>query len=168
MDRNGALPEIWLTGLRNPWRTSFDRATGDFWIGDVGQGDWEEIDVARAGTSGQNFGWNVTEGFHCFRAESCATDGLTGPVTEYGHEFGCAVTGGYVYRGTAVPGLVGGYLFADYCSGTVWVIDAAAAEVREPRIILESGRSISSFGEDEAGELYATDIGGSLLRVVGR
>jgi glucose/arabinose dehydrogenase len=165
---NGALPEIWLTGLRNPWRTSFDRATGDFWIGDVGQRHWEEIDVARAGQSGLNFGWNVTEGFSCFDSgEACAPDGLTPPVTAYSHDAGCAVTGGYVYRGSAVPALAGGYLFADYCSGIVWVIDAAAARVDEPRIVLESGRLISSFGEGEDGELYATDIGGSLLRVIG-
>jgi glucose/arabinose dehydrogenase len=166
-DENGALPEIWATGLRNPWRTSFDRATGDFWIGDVGQGRYEEIDVVRAGTSGQNFGWNVTEGFTCFDGgEPCAPEGLVPPVTAYTHDFGCSVTGGFVYRGTTVPTLVGGYLFADYCSGITWAIDAAAQRIDEPRVVFESGRSISSFGEGEDGELYATDIGGSLLRVV--
>jgi glucose/arabinose dehydrogenase len=166
-DQNGTLPEIWVTGLRNPWRTSFDRATGDFWIGDVGQGRYEEIDVVRAGTSGQNFGWNVTEGFTCFDSgDPCEPEGMVPPVTAYSHDFGCSVTGGYVYRGTTVTTLVGGYLFADYCSGTMWAIDAAAARVDAPRVVLESGRSISSFGEGEDGELYITDIGGTLLQVV--
>jgi glucose/arabinose dehydrogenase len=167
-ERAGAQPEIWVTGLRNPWRISFDRATGDLWIGDVGQNAYEEIDVVRAGSGGgQNFGWNITEGNYCFPSgDPCAPDGLTPPVTEYDHDFGCSVTGGYVYRGAAHPALVGGYLFGDYCSGNVWLIDAAANEVGEPRLVLESGRSISSFGEDEAGELYATDLGtGELLRV---
>ncbi|MEX2011232.1 MAG: PQQ-dependent sugar dehydrogenase [Chloroflexota bacterium] len=167
-DRAGAQPEIWVTGLRNPWRISFDRATGDLWIGDVGQGSFEEIDVVRAGSGGgQNFGWNLTEGSHCYPSgDPCAPDGLTPPVTEYDHGFGCSVTGGVVYRGAAYPALVGGYLFADYCSGNVWVIDSAAQEVGEPPLVLESGRSISSFGEDETGEVYVTDLGGELLRVV--
>ncbi len=169
VDRNGALPEIWATGLRNPWRTSFDRATGDLWIGDVGQSAWEEIDVVRAGTSGVNFGWNVTEGFHCFPSgEDCPRDGLAPPITEYSHDDGCSVTGGLVYRGTAVPSLIGGYVFADYCSGLVWAIDPAATEVREPAVVFESGRAISSFGEGEDGEAYVTDIGGQLLRIVQR
>ena len=170
LDRAGAQPEIWVTGLRNPWRISFDRATADLWIGDVGQNRYEEIDVVRAGSGGgQNFGWNITEGFHCFPSgEPCAPEGLTLPVTEYDHDFGCSVTGGFVYRGAAYPALAGGYLFADYCSGNVWLIDAAATEVRDPRLVLESGRSISSFGEDESGEVYAADLGaGELLRVVG-
>jgi glucose/arabinose dehydrogenase len=169
VERAGARQEIWLYGLRNPWRISFDRATGDLWIGDVGQGAYEEIDVVRAGSGGgQNFGWNTTEGFHCYPSgDPCAPEGLTPPVTEYDHSFGCSVTGGFVYRGTAYPALAGGYLFADYCSGNVWLIDAVASEVREPRLALESGRSISSFGEDVNGEVYATDLGaGELLRVV--
>jgi glucose/arabinose dehydrogenase len=166
--RADASGEIWVYGLRNPWRISFDRATDDLWIGDVGQGSFEEIDVVRAGSGGgQNFGWNVTEGFHCYPSgEDCAPDGLTPPVTEYDHGFGCSVTGGFVYRGAAQAGLVGRYVFADYCSGNVWLIDPQADEVREPALVAETGRSISSFGEDEAGELYATDLGGELLRVV--
>jgi glucose/arabinose dehydrogenase len=167
--REGARPEIWLTGLRNPWRMSFDRATGDLWIGDVGQGSFEEIDVVRAGSGGgQNFGWNVTEGFHCFRSNDCDQDGLTPPVTEYPHDGGsCSVTGGSVYRGEEHPALVGGYFFGDYCSGRIWAIDATENEVREPTIVLESGRSISSFGEDQDSELYVTDLGGALLRLTG-
>ena len=165
-----ALPEIYALGLRNPWRLSFDRETGDLWIGDVGQNAWEEIDVARAGASGQNFGWNRMEGNHCFRpADGCDQADLTPPVTEYSHDAsgGCTVIGGYVYRGTAQPDLAGGYLFADYCSGTIWAISPSGDEFREPTVVAESGASISSFGEDEAGELYVTDIrAGQLLRVV--
>jgi glucose/arabinose dehydrogenase len=165
-----ALPEIFLYGLRNPWRLSFDRATGDLWIGDVGQGAWEEIDVARAGGADENFGWNTMEGNHCFSPpDGCTRTGLTPPVAEYSHESGCTVIGGYVYRGSAQPALAGGYLFGDYCSGTVWAIDSASDALRDPAVVLESGASISSFGEDEAGELYATDIGGGkLLRVTAR
>ncbi|MDQ2964588.1 MAG: PQQ-dependent sugar dehydrogenase [Chloroflexota bacterium] len=168
VERDGAQQEIWVTGLRNPWRISFDRATGDLWIGDVGHDAYEEIDVVRAGSGGgQNFGWNITEGFHCYPSGStCPLEGLTRPVTEYDHSLGCSVTGGVVYRGAAHPELAGSYIFADYCSGNVWLIDAAADEVGKPRLVLQSGRSISSFGEDEAGELYATDIrAGELLRV---
>jgi glucose/arabinose dehydrogenase len=164
-----ALPEIYALGLRNPWRLSFDRDTGDLWIGDVGQNAWEEVDVARAGALGQNFGWNRMEGNHCFRpSDGCDTTGLTLPVTEYSHDTGgCTVIGGYVYRGTAQPALTGGYLFADYCSGTIWAISPSGDEIREPTVVGQSGVSISSFGEDEAGELYVTDIrNGQLLRVV--
>jgi glucose/arabinose dehydrogenase len=161
-----ARAEIWLTGLRNPWRMSFDRANGDLWIGDVGQGSFEEIDVVRAGDGGGlNFGWNTTEGFNCFRSANCDQDGLTPPVTEYTHDGNCSVTGGYVYRGQAHPELAGGYVFADYCSGRIWAIDSSADEVREPPVVLESGRAISSFGEDEDGELYLTDHTGVLLRL---
>jgi len=169
VDRTSARPEIWLTGLRNPWRMSFDRATGDLWIGDVGQNAWEEIDVARAGQGGLNFGWNRVEGFDCFPPGngSCETAGMTMPVAVYGHEFGCSVTGGVVYRGTQQPELAGGYLFADYCSGNVWLLDPAGDGPQDPFLALESRRSISSFGEDEAGEVYATDLsGGALLRIV--
>ena len=162
----GARPEIWVTGMRNPWRMSFDRATGDLWIGDVGQGAFEEIDVVRAGSGGgQNFGWNTMEGFHCYRSNSCDRDGLTLPVTEYTHEGNCSVSGGYVYRGTAFPDLVGGYVFADYCSGRFWAVDARENEVGEPSMVFDSGRSVSSFGEDAGGELYVTDHTGVLLRL---
>jgi glucose/arabinose dehydrogenase len=164
----GAEPAIFLYGLRNPWRLSFDRATGDLWIGDVGQSAWEEIDVARAGTSGENFGWNRMEGAHCFRPDNgCDQTGLTLPVAEYSHAVGCTVIGGYVYRGSDQKALAGSYLFGDYCSGTIWAIDPAGDGLREPTVVAETDASISSFGEDEAGELYVTDIsGGRLLRVV--
>jgi glucose/arabinose dehydrogenase len=168
VDVNQARPEIWLTGLRNPWRIRFDRATGDLWIGDVGQGDFEEIDVARAGVGGLDFGWNLMEGSSCFRVrgDDCLTDELTLPVTQYNHGLGCSVTGGTVYRGTGEPALRGWYVFADYCSGRFWVIDPAVDELQEPALALESERSISAIAEDAAGELFATDLsGGQLLRI---
>ncbi len=169
--RPGAQPEIWHTGLRNPWRFRFDRATGDLWIGDVGQGAWEEIDHAPVGAGGLDFGWNVMEGTHCFSpAAGCDETGLTMPVSEYGHDEGCSVTGGTVYRGRSHPDLVGRYVFADYCSGRVWTLDAEAVVTAsdgalDPSIALDSGRSLSAIAEDQSGELYATDHGaGELLR----
>jgi glucose/arabinose dehydrogenase len=146
---------------------SFDRANGDLWIGDVGQGAWEEIDVVRAGASGQNFGWNLMEGAHCFRpADGCEEPSLVLPVTEYSRDLGSTVIGGVVYRGSEQPALVGGYVFADFGSGNVWLIDAALDGPTEPVLALESNATISSFGEDEAGEVYATDLAaGELLMV---
>jgi glucose/arabinose dehydrogenase len=164
---DGAEPEIWLYGLRNPWRMSFDRATGDLWIGDVGQNQWEEVDVARAEVGGLNFGWNRMEANHCFRPSDGCDDGtLRHPVTEYSHDSGCTVIGGGVYRSSQQPALTGGYLFADYCSGLIWAIDPTADGPVTPTKVAESGATISSFGEDEAGELYVTDLAaGTLLRV---
>lgn len=159
-------PEIWLAGLRNPWRLSFDRLTGDLWIGDVGQGDREEVDVQRADApGGTNFGWNRREGTACYRT-GCDNPALTGPVAEYRHDEGCTIIGGNVYRGVAQAALVGGYVFGDYCTGRLWAIDPATTAVRTPTVVGEMGPGLSSFGEDDAGELYATDIaGGRLLRV---
>jgi glucose/arabinose dehydrogenase len=166
----GRQPEIWLWGLRNPWRISFDRATGDLWIGDVGQNAWEEIDVQRAGTpGGANFGWNRMEGAHCYRpAEACQDPSLTLPVAEYGHDQGCTVIGGDVDRGPTEPLLRGAYLFADYCSGRVWAIDASVDGPRLPTVVAETQHAFTAFGEDEAGDLFAVDISaGTLLRVTG-
>ena len=167
-DQTGAQPEIFTYGMRNPWRMSFDRATGDLWIGDVGQGAKEEVDVVRVGTSGQNFGWNRMEGAQCFEpSDGCEDPSLVLPITEYGRDLGSTIIGGGVYRGSEQPGLVGGYVFADFGSGNVFVIDAAVNASTEPVLALESGANISGFGEDEAGELYATDLqSGELLRVV--
>jgi glucose/arabinose dehydrogenase len=165
---DGRQPEIWLWGLRNPWRMSFDLATGDLWIGDVGQNEWEEVDVQRAGSpGGTNFGWNRLEGSHCFAPSSgCEDPGLTLPQAEYGHDQGCTVIGGNVDRGTAQPQLAGGYLFADYCSGRVWAIDPGLDGARKPTVVAETSHNFSAFGEDEAGDLYAVDISeGTLLRV---
>ena len=158
--------EVWLMGMRNPWRNSFDRATGDLWIGDVGQGAWEEIDVARAGVGGLNFGWNRMEGNHCYPPGSdCTKEGLTPPVTEYGRDLGCTVVGGYVYRGAAVPALAGVYVFADYCSGRIFAIDPRTDDFREPEEVGGGGNGISSFGEDAAGELYVTHLNGDISKV---
>jgi glucose/arabinose dehydrogenase len=164
----GRRPEIWLTGLRNPWRMSVDRATGDLWIGDVGQSAWEEIDVQRAGApGGTNFGWNRMEGTHCFEPEQgCEDPSLVLPVSDYGHDLGCTVIGGGVYRGAAQAALVGGYVFGDYCSGRVWAIEPVGAAYRSPVEVNGGGHSLSAFGEDEAGELFAADISaGEVLRV---
>ena len=162
----GARPEIWLTGLRNPWRIRFDRATGDLWIGDVGQALWEEIDVARTGVSGLNYGWNTMEGFHCFNpSRGCNQTGLTLPVAEYGHDLGCAVIGGVVVRDPRQPRLDGGYLFGDDCSDNLWVMSPVGDGRREPLIAAKIGRSTSSIGEGEDGTVYATSLGGELLRI---
>jgi glucose/arabinose dehydrogenase len=170
---SGGRPEIWLYGLRNPWRTSFDRETGDFWIGDVGASTWEEVDVIRSsgggrvGAGGLNLGWDVMEGAHCTDGStSCQTDGMTLPVTEYGHDQGCTVIGGDVYRGSANPALRGIYLFDDACSGTVFAIDATTSTLVKPTIVGKFEASSVSFGEDEAGELYAANLDGAISRVV--
>ena len=168
---SGARPEIWSYGLRNPWRFSFDRATGAMWIGDVGQNQWEEIDFEpNASDGGTNWGWNIKEGTRCFATQTeCsaagATDDMTDPVAEYSHDFGCSVTGGFVYRGRRYESMRGLYFFADYCSGNMWTLPAARRG-EEETLRLESGRSIASFGENEAGELFVVDHQGELLRVV--
>lgn len=164
-----AAPEIWALGLRNPWRFSFDRATGEIWIGDVGQNAWEEIDVADSRRPAPlHFGWRTMEGLHCYDPRpGCDAQGLELPIHEYGHDAGCSVTGGYVYRGRAIPALAGTYLFADYCNGTVWSLVRDASGKPTVRALLQSGAQVSSFGEDEAGELYLCDHGGGrILRVV--
>ena len=157
------LPEVWAYGLRNPWRFSFDRATGDLYIGDVGQGDWEEISFQAAGSAGGlNFGWNVVEGTHPF--EGVAAPDMTPPIVEYSHADGCSVTGGYVYRGKAIPDLKGVYLYGDWCSGVLWGAYRDSAGAWQSVRLLETSRAISSFGEDEAGELYLVDHNGPVLR----
>ena len=170
VDTSGARPEIWLTGLRNPWRIHFDRANGDLWIADVGQGSWEEIDVVRAGQKGLDFGWNILEGAHCFRgATPCDKTGLTMPVAEYDHDVGCSVSGGAVYRGSALPALAGWYVLSDYCSGTFWAVNAATASSDDtvaPSQVATSDYSISGIAEGASGELFATDLSkGTLLHI---
>jgi len=162
----GGRGEIWEYGLRNPWRMSFDRANGDLWIGDVGQNAFEEVDVARVGTGGLNFGWNQMEGSHCYSATRCQRDGLTPPVADYGRDLGCTVIGGYVYRGATYRFLVGTYLFADYCSGRIFAIDAATEGLVAPVEVGAGSGSISAFGEDAAGELYVTALDGTVSKVV--
>ncbi len=169
VDWNGSdvRDEIWAVGLRNPWRYSFDRTTGDLWIGDVGQNQYEEVDFASAGSAGgQNYGWPIMEAAHCYGSSECDKNGLIPPVAEYSHSGHCSITGGYVYRGAAYPALTGVYLYADYCSGTIWAAWPQAGSWQTAEL-LDSDITISSFGEDEAGELYLTDMGGGrLLRLV--
>ena len=167
--REGARPEIWAYGLRNPWRFSFDRETGDLWIGDVGQASWEEIDVEPAGSAGGlNYGWDVREGTHPF--ESGSTDPeMVVPVFEYPHDGStCAVTGGYVYRGEDIAALAGAYVFADYCSGRLEAFvlrDGVARAHRELGPVVEG---LASFGQDALGELYALSLSGSVYRLVAK
>jgi glucose/arabinose dehydrogenase len=153
-------------GLRNPWRFSFDPANGNLWIGDVGQNKWEEIDFLRAETRpGINFGWSYYEGDHAYKPQPIDRARLRVPVFEYPHTQGCAVTGGYVYRGSAIPALNGYYLFADFCSGRVWMKKGpAGAAVRAP--ISGEVTQISSFGRDAAGELYLVSLTGDLYKLV--
>jgi glucose/arabinose dehydrogenase len=173
VSRAGAAPEVWSYGLRNPWRFSFDRSTADLYIGDVGEGAWEEVDVAPAadgGGKGVNFGWNLREGTHCYASNPCAQLGLTLPVLEYGHKEGCSVTGGYVYRGAAIPDLQGHYFYADYCEG--WVrsfrYENGRATEQADWPSLRPGGQVPSFGEDAAGELYVLSTYGGVYRIVPR
>jgi glucose/arabinose dehydrogenase len=166
----GVRGEIWAYGLRNPWRFSFDAVTGDLYIADVGQSAREEVDVQPAGSAGgANYGWNVMEGTICYGAASCSETGLTLPVTDYPHTNGaCSITGGYVYRGQALPVLGGRYLYSDYCTG--WVrsfsyVGGQASDARDwPALAVGSG--VTSFGEDGRGNLYIMTQGGSLYRIV--
>jgi len=173
VSRAGAAPEVWSYGLRNPWRFSFDRSTGDLYIGDVGQGAWEEVDVARAADGagkGANFGWNLMEGNHCYATNPCTAFGLILPVLEYGHNQGCSVTGGYVYRGAAIPELQGHYFYADFCEGWVRSFRYRDGEASEQADWpdLRPGGGVPSFGEDAAGELYVLSTNGGVYRIVPR
>lgn len=163
----GGRAEIWYFGLRNPWRFSFDRQTGDLWIADVGQDLWEEIDFVPAGkTGGLNFGWNAMEGKHPYKGVD--QPGFTPPVAEYSHAYGCAVTGGYVYRGSALPAWQGVYFFGDYCSGRVWGLPSPPNDT-QPVQLYQTNFKISTFGVDDAGELYLADYaGGSIYKLVGQ
>ncbi len=153
----GARPEIWAYGLRNVWRFSFDRLTGDLWAGDVGQNAWEEIDLI---VKGGNYGWKIREGAHPFRGQG-RTEGLIDPVIEFDTSQARSITGGYVYRGKKLPGLVGTYVYADYATGNVWGLKWDGETVRENRL-LGRGRSVSSFGEDADGEVYFTSFDGRI------
>jgi len=175
-----AAPEIWSYGLRNPWRFSFDRATGDLYVGDVGQSAWEEVDFQAASSAGgENYGWSLMEGDgHCFGGADCGAPGLgiVRPVAEYPTDAGCAVTGGSVYRGEAVPALVGTYVYGDFCSGEVLSLrmsgGVATAQADLTATLGGALPQLSSFGEDGAGELLAVQLdsawGGRVLRLVAR
>ena len=160
-------PEIWALGLRNPWRFSFDRLTGDLYIADVGQGEWEELNVQPAASAGgENYGWRIMEGLHCTGLDPCVTNGLTMPVWEYDHTLGCSVTGGEVYRGKVWSPMHGTYLYADYCSGRIWGLKQAGGNWTN-RELLDAPFNITAFGSDEHGGMFLTDYNsGRVLRVV--
>src|SRR5437870_137937 len=165
---SGGAPEIWALGLRNPWRFAFDRAAGLLYIADVGQDLWEEVDVAPAGQGGLNYGWPIMEGLHCFRPNPCGTTGLVQPAVEYGHaNNGCSITGGFVYRGSRAPSLVGQYFYSDYCSGwmrSFFYANGGGTGQTSWTLNVSLG-NVLSFGEDSAGELYVLSGGGSVYRI---
>jgi len=154
----GGKPEIWAYGLRNPWRFSFDRQPGDLYIADVGQDKWEEIDFLPAGIpGGSNFGWNLREGAHDYSGAPTAELALVDPAWEYDHSQGCAVIGGYVYRGQEYPEWQGIYLFGDNCSGSVWGLLRLDGKW-QAKLLFNTGLRIGSFGQDQTGELYLLDL----------
>jgi len=167
--KEGGRPEIYAVGMRNPWRFSFDRESGGLWVADVGQKKWEEVDFV---TRGGNYGWRVMEGAHCYNpAVACPTAGLALPVMEYGHEEGrCSIIGGYVYRGRAIPALRGAYVSGDFCSGEVFAFRKSdeGGGGTSPTVLLKTGFRISSFGQDEEGELYVLDHSGGIYRLTQR
>lgn len=173
---DGALPEIWSYGLRNPWRYSFDPCTGDMYIGDVGQGNIEEVDFEPAGVSGRNYGWRLMEGDDCFNPNNgcdAARQNLVLPVGQYDHGVGQSITGGYVYRGPAIPNLRGTYLYADFQSARFFALRMANGSVAQQQIEITDNinpgtdvEAISSFGQDSAGEVYVVSFEGSVYRIV--
>jgi uncharacterized repeat protein (TIGR03806 family) len=158
----GARGEIWALGMRNPWRMSFDRLTHALWAGDVGQGSWEEIDLIERGS---NYGWRRMEGNACYNpSTNCDTGNLTRPLAAYGHDQGCAVVGGFVYRGSRLPEIYGAYIYGDYCSGNIWALRWDGTTATTTRLV-DTTLSISAFGEDRDGELYVVSHGGSIDRL---
>ncbi|TVM03394.1 MAG: glucose sorbosone dehydrogenase [Candidatus Brocadia sp. WS118] len=160
----GFKEEIYAYGLRNPWRFSFDFATGWLWAGDVGQNSWEEIDII---TKGENYGWRVMEGNHCYNPSPCNTTGLALPVWEYGHDNpgGCSITGGHVYRGKKLPELAGRYLYGDYCSGRIWALRYDGGNSVTNTLLLKEDVNISSFGIDEDHEIFICDLNGKIYEL---
>jgi glucose/arabinose dehydrogenase len=160
-------PQVWVLGLRNPWRFSFDRRTGDLYIGDVGENVWEEINFQPADSlGGENYGWNIMEGQQQQAySDLPVSNDLVAPIVEYRHNMGCAVTGGYVYRGEALTALQGVYFFSDYCFGTIWSLYRDGNGRWIPDVFMQTHLTVSSFGEDEAGELYVIDHGGTIYQL---
>ena len=164
---SGGAPEIWALGLRNPWRFAFDRGAGLLYIADVGQNLWEEVNVTPAGQAGLNYGWRITEGAHCFNPNPCSTTGLVQPAVEYSHADGCSVTGGFVYRGSLAPPLVGQYFYSDYCGGWLRSFSYASGAVtgQTSWSLNVSLGLVLSLGEDAAGELYVLAANGRVYRI---
>ncbi len=161
---DGALPEIWAYGVRNPWRFSFDTLTNDLYIGDVGQGQWEEVNFQSADSvGGENYGWNFLEGNHPFSG-GAAPASVVMPVAEYGHNFGSSVTAGYVYRGENIPALQGVFVYGDFTSGMMWYLYRDPAGAWQNNVLLDTQMTISSFGTDAANELYVLDYTGRINR----
>ncbi len=165
-DTVGFRPEIWALGLRNPWRFSFDRATGDLYIADVGQSTREEVNHQPSAGGGENYGWNVMEGSTCFQAETCDAQGLTLPVAEYGRDLGVSITGGHVYRGPGRTAWQGLYFYGDFGSGRIWALQRSG-DAWVNTLVRDTDLSISSFGEDEAGRLYVVDYRGAVYLLAG-
>lgn len=159
----GGRPEIWAWGLRNPWRFSFDMATGELWAGDVGQQRLEEVNLIQRGG---NYGWNTMEGSKCLVGTTCNRTGLILPVVEYGREEGASITGGFVYRGKAIPSLVGSFIYGDYVSGNVWAVTWNAQGAAVPRLLVRTGRNISTFAQDAQGEVYVVSYNGRVEKLV--
>jgi glucose/arabinose dehydrogenase len=163
VEKKKARPEIWAYGLRNPWRFSFDRCTGKLFVADVGQDLYEEVHLVE---KGGNYGWNIMEGNHCFNPpEGCNQSGLTFPIAEYARPLGCSITGGHVYRGKKFPALVGHYFFSDFCSGRLWSLVPTSEGGWETAELLKTELMVSSFGEDEEGELYVLDYRGTIYHL---
>ncbi len=169
----GAAPKILASGVRNPWRYAIDGATRDLYIADVGQNKWEEVDVVRLDDlAGKDFGWNVMEGSHCFRAATCNSAGFVAPVVEYGHDAGCSITGGVVYRGKAIPSLEGTYFYSDYCTAFLrsfkFKAGAGVSDHWDWTTALDSKHSlaqVASFGEDADGEVYVIGLAGTIWKL---
>lgn len=162
---DGYLPEIWAMGLRNPWRFSFDRATGDLYIADVGQWNWEEVNFQPAGVGGQNYGWSAYEGDTVYLPDAVQPLPMTLPVYVYSHDNGCAITGGYIYRGAAIPALQGYYFFGDYCGGQIWTAYRTESGSWFGARFADTDFVISSFGQDDNGELLLVDYKGGIYRL---
>lgn len=161
-----ARPEIWSYGLRNPWRFTFDRGTGAMFIGDVGQNALEEINFEPAGEGGRNYGWRRMEASRCFDPANNCNDGtLILPILEYGRSDGCSVTGGYRYRGSGFPSINGRYFYGDFCSGKIWMATLGGNGQWSSSVVLQPNAQITSFGEDERGELYVVSHGGTIFRI---
>lgn len=165
VDRSGARPEIFIYGVRNPWRFSFDRLTGDLYVGDVGQNNYEEVDFISAGQSGLNLGWNIFEATHPYSGAPAPAN-MTLPIAEYSHSLGISITGGYVYRGDRIPDWQGAYLYGDFGSGIIWAAYRSTPDQWMSSVLKDTNYTISSFGEDESGELYLVDYNGSVMQFV--